>query len=180
MAMSILLTNPEDIANTFNSHYTTVAEKILKQRKYNGNKSYQSYLKNPNPLSFMMTPNSPVEVEDIITKLDTSKKTGPNSIPQPLLKSIKNIHLHPCLTCLICPFQQANPSFLKISSLITIYKKDSKLIVANYRPISLLSNINKILEKSCLTGFTLSWNQINAYMNYILGSGKTLYQSCPV
>ena len=29
----------------------------------------------------------------------------------------------------------------------TNYKKDSKLIVANYRPISLLSNINKILEK---------------------------------
>ena len=28
-----------------------------------------------------------------------------------------------------------------------MYKKDSKLIVSNYRPISLLSNINKILEK---------------------------------
>ena len=71
-------------------------------------------------------------------------------------------------------------TFLKISSVILIHKNDSKLIVANYRPISLLSNINKILEKSRLTGFTLSWNQINVYMNYILGSGKTLYQSCPV
>ena len=39
------------------------------------------------------------------------------------------------------------PNFLKISSVIPIYKKDSKLIVTNYRPISLLSNINKILEK---------------------------------
>ena len=37
--------------------------------------------------------------------------------------------------------------FLKLSSVIPIYKKDSKLLVANYRPISLLSNINKILEK---------------------------------
>jgi hypothetical protein len=35
------------------------------------------------------------------------------------------------------------PNFLKISSVIPIYKKDWKLIVANYRPISLLSNINK-------------------------------------
>ena len=39
------------------------------------------------------------------------------------------------------------PEFLKISTIIPIYKKDSKLKVANYRPISLLSNINKILEK---------------------------------
>ena len=39
------------------------------------------------------------------------------------------------------------PTFLKLSSVIPIYKKDSKLEVANYRPISLLSNINKILEK---------------------------------
>ena len=39
------------------------------------------------------------------------------------------------------------PEFLKMSTIIPIYKKDSKLKVANYRPISLLSNINKILEK---------------------------------
>ena len=39
------------------------------------------------------------------------------------------------------------PTFLKISSVIPIFKKDSKLIVSNYRPISLLSNINRILEK---------------------------------
>ena len=70
----VTITDPEDITNAFNSHYTTVAEKVLKQRKYNGNKSCDSYLKNPNRLSFMMTPTSPVEVEDIITKLDTSQK----------------------------------------------------------------------------------------------------------
>ena len=36
---------------------------------------------------------------------------------------------------------------LKLTKIIPIYKKDSKLEVSNYRPISLLSNINKILEK---------------------------------
>ena len=40
---------------------------------------------------------------------------------------------------------------LKIASAIPIFKKDSKLIVSNYRPISLLSNINKILEKLMFT-----------------------------
>ena len=39
------------------------------------------------------------------------------------------------------------PNFLKISFVMPIYKKDSKLIVANYRSTSVLSNINKILEE---------------------------------
>ena len=39
------------------------------------------------------------------------------------------------------------PSVLKTAKVIRIFKKDSKLDYSNYRPISLLSNIEKILEK---------------------------------
>ena len=39
------------------------------------------------------------------------------------------------------------PDFLKLAMVILIHKKGSKLEVGNYRPISLLSNINKLLEK---------------------------------
>ena len=39
------------------------------------------------------------------------------------------------------------PSVLKIAKLVPVFKKDSKLDYSNSRPISLLSNIEKILEK---------------------------------
>ena len=39
------------------------------------------------------------------------------------------------------------PTILKTVKVIPIHKKDSKLEVSNYRPISLLSNIDKIFEK---------------------------------
>ena len=40
-----------------------------------------------------------------------------------------------------------SPSVLKTAKVIPIFKKDSKLDYSNYRPVSLLSNIEKIIEK---------------------------------
>ena len=40
-----------------------------------------------------------------------------------------------------------HPDIFKISKVIPIHKKGSLLSLGNYRPISLLSNLNKILEK---------------------------------
>ena len=43
------------------------------------------------------------------------------------------------------------PSALKIAKVVPVHKKDSKLDFSNYRPISLLSNLDKILEKIMYT-----------------------------
>ena len=47
----------------------------------------------------------------------------------------------------ICLQTGIHPDKLKIAEVIPIFKKGSKLLTCNYRPISLLSNINKIFEK---------------------------------
>ena len=44
-----------------------------------------------------------------------------------------------------------HPERLRISKTIPIFKKGSRLNACNYRPISLLSNLNKILEKLMFT-----------------------------
>ena len=126
----------------------SIADKILTKRKYAGCKSLTHYLKNNNPHTFMAHPTTPTEIETLIKSFDTSKSTGPNSIPNKIIKlvstsisiPISNISNH-SLSTGICP------DITKISKVIPIHKKDSKLEIVNYRPISLLSNINKILEK---------------------------------
>ena len=40
-----------------------------------------------------------------------------------------------------------HPEKLKHANVVPIFKKGSRLLVSNYRPISLLSNLNKIFEK---------------------------------
>ena len=43
-------------------------------------------------------------------------------------------------------------SDLKIAKVVSVHKNDSKLDLPNYRPISLLSNLDNILEKIMYTG----------------------------
>ena len=40
-----------------------------------------------------------------------------------------------------------HPEKLKLVNVLPIYKKGSRLLISNYRPISLLSNLNKFFEK---------------------------------
>ena len=80
--------------------------------------------------------------------LNTSKSDGPNSIPNEILKAISGVVAEPLSHLCNMIFSSGNfPLMLKIAKVIPIYKKDLKTKVSNYRPISLLSNVNKIIEK---------------------------------
>ena len=68
------VTDSKDIANTFNSHYTTVAEKIVEKRKFRGKRRFHAYLRKPNPLSCMIKPTTLPEIWVVISKIYTSKK----------------------------------------------------------------------------------------------------------
>ena len=60
------ITDPREIANTFNKYYTSIANKILRERKYEGNKSHTDYLKEPFAEIFVIYQFDQSEVEIII------------------------------------------------------------------------------------------------------------------
>ena len=92
---------------------------------------------------------SPSEESSVPTlTLNLSKSTGPFSIPTKLLKTLRFLLCGPLTYLFNCSILTGVvPDKLKIARVIPVYKKGPKVIVSNYRPISLLSIFNKILEK---------------------------------
>ena len=84
---------------------------------------------------------------DIINQLE-SKSSGPQSIPVKLLKLIPDLIIIPLCKIISNSFTSGTfPDSLKISKVIPIHKDGSTQLVNNYRPISLLSVFDKIIEK---------------------------------
>ena len=98
--------------------------------------------------SFMLFPASAAEIEEIITSLNSSKASGPFSIPVCLLKLLKTCISFPLEFIFNISFSSGCvPDQFKLANVIPVHKKDSVTCMNNYRPISLLSIFNKILEK---------------------------------
>ena len=155
---------PEEVANHFNDFFTSVADS-LRSKLPQSNSHFSRFLKNRNQNSIFLRPTTPEEITKIIGDFSDSKSSGPNSIPVRILKLLNLEISKPISTLINRSFETGVfPSVLKISKVIPIFKnKGSPLVVSNYRPISLLSNIEKIFEKtmySRLMDFLTSSNQI--------------------
>ena len=124
---------------------TNIVQKLLGNIKPRGI-DFTDYLKNPTESTFHFESADSQEILLIIDSLDSNKASGPNSIPTDVLKLIKNNICYPLKEIINLSFATGiYPTKLKV---IPIFKnKGDPLLISNYRPISLLSNLNKKFEK---------------------------------
>ena len=141
-------TDPKIIANTFNDFFSEIGEKLASKFSNQNSSEYKKYLGSPIPHSMFLYSITEAEIINVISKLKTSNSTGHDgyntkfiklsiSLLAPALVKIFNLSIN----------TGVYPNSLKIAKVIPIFKSGSKTSVNNYRPISILSTINKIFEK---------------------------------
>ena len=102
--------------------------------------------------SFIFSPVSEEEVFEIISSLDPNKSSGPSDITTKSLQlAISSIS--PSLTRILNLSLQSGsvPSCWKAANVTPVFKKGDKQDPNNYRPISVISTLGKILERVVYT-----------------------------
>lgn len=135
--------------NIVNKYFSSVGNNLatkLPQAEH----PYMDYLcnsKSPDT-SFFFKPVTPHEVKLEILSIPNNKSSGLYSCSAQLLKRSCDI-ISPVLANFLNKSVSlgAYPSKLKMSKVIPVYKADDETDACNYRPISLLSNFNRIFEK---------------------------------
>ena len=91
----------------------------------------------------------PETVKTIIKNMKSSASCGLDNINSDILK-IAIDELTPAITHIInlSIIQRKFPQSWKISKIIPLHKKDEMFLSKNFRPVSLLSVISKVLEKA--------------------------------
>ena len=139
------------MAKHFNKYFGTIAKNIDK-RTPNSKKKFSDYLKNQNLTSFLLSPVTEKEISNIIVSLHARKATGSNLISNFILKEFKEELKKPLTIMKNMSFIKGQfPKKGKEAHIIPSYKKGDKFEYSNYRPISLLPNISKIIEKAMYT-----------------------------
>ena len=87
------------------------------------------------------------EVYELIQSLDVNKSTGHDGIISRMLKSA-GLAIVPSLTRLfnLCLSEGKFPASWKKADVIPPHKKNNKDVCNNYRPVSILPVVSKILE----------------------------------
>ena len=150
------INDPNEIANTFNNFFTNVGPNLDKEIPKTPI-SPLSYLNSRVTENFAFKDTTISEVMIILLQLDDKKSSGPSDIPIKLLKIAAPIIVPHLVSIFNLSFKTGIfPNMMKLAKVIPIFKTGSKLLVTNYRPISLLSVFTvKSLKKLYINKFTI-------------------------
>ena len=138
-----VIDKPKQIVNKLNDYFVNVGPNTENSSK--GTKEY--FLKNRNQFSFIIAHISIEELLEIIKSLP-NKATGPSSIPLKLLHIIADLIVFPLCHIINMSFSKGVfPEKLNIVKVIPLHKGGSTQELNYFRPISLLSIFDKIIEK---------------------------------
>ena len=143
--------DPSIMADSFNNFFVNLGPDLASKIP-NSPTEFHGFLGNRNSQSIFFEPVVEEEVKIIINNLNNKKSSGHDGITNFLLKNVADEIISP-LTYILNQslFSGKIPNEMKIAKVVPIFKKGEKDSVNNYRPISLLTLVSKILERLVYT-----------------------------
>ena len=140
------ITDNKQISNVINDFFSTIGKNLADKIKVKTD--FKKYLPAANMNSMFLEMADIDEIRKIILSLKSNKAGGHDRIKPGLIKECSEVVTGPIAHIINLSLKSGIvPQKLKIAKVTPVFKKEDKTDPGNYRPISLLSTINKILEK---------------------------------
>ena len=141
--------DPDSITTEFCEFFSTVGEKFAKDIKppQNNIDHYLNKMQKSDSTLFL-APTSVEEIHYLIKSLPNKTSSGHDSISNNLMKKLSPSILEPLAIIFNKSLETGVfPEEMKMADVVPLYKSKSEYECTNYRPISLLLTISKLLEK---------------------------------
>jgi len=137
----------KDVANGFNVFFTDIGPNLARKISPSPN-NVEDFLKNRITHNMFLSPVTAHELSLTVNGLQSKKSKDCLGLNMSLIKVLFPNIVSPLLDICNKSLQQGIfPDKMKIAKVIPIYKAGDKSCYSNYRPISLLPQFSKILEK---------------------------------
>ncbi len=113
------------------------------------------------------------EIETLLAKVPLGKASGPDGVNNRILKELKHELATPLTDLFNASIQLGQfPNEWKKANVVPIFKAGNPSLPSNYRPISLLSTISKVLERAVFKHIYNHFRDNNILLRYNLGSSQ--------
>ena len=145
----ILIERPKEISNTLANYFANIGDNLsnkLPPPKYFLN-HYLNKIRTCQSMMFA-TPTTPTEINNLINSLANKHSCGYDNISNHMLKWLRPVISEPLSIIFNLSIKHGVfPDLMKIAEIVPLHKGGDESMCNNYRPISLLITISKILEK---------------------------------
>ena len=166
------MTDPQSITDSLNSYFINIGQKLASTISTPQN-AYKQYLPHMNTPAFNFHTITEHDTIKLIDSLSSKYSSTSDKINTLLLKSLKHeLSLPICIITNQIITTAIFPTALKTAKVIPIFKKDNPHECNNYRPISILPAISKIIEKALLQQLHIHFLNNNLFFNSQYGFRK--------
>ena len=154
----------KEVVDLFSKHFDNIGRELIqRQAELNTKTVFPTVTE----AQFIPDPCSSIEVQRIISSLDSNKASGLDQISVKIIKAISSYVSGPISDIFNASLLQGKyPDSLKVGKITPIHKKGDHSNINNYRPVTVLSVISKILER-------LMFNRLYSYLE----SNNLLHES---